>query len=441
MAEEKLICYQCNNEIKSKWFSHKLEDGNTYCSDCVSRRVESHQIDKNHWLYEYTDELCYKSKNLYNAVQYRIKVKKHKDEEGFKFNNSYLYKRYKELDEAKELNSAVKVRTLDKLATDWNNFFKALKKNGKDGTEKRKIKEPGFKKSGPKGRCKAEWQVNLNKDSTFSFPSTKGKLRFEPQNKDNVICASFDPLTEDGRYYNLNIIRKVVEPQLQDVDDCSRIVGIDLGIDNLATVVNNFGLRPFAINGKPLKSMNRYFNKKRAKYMQYIGGKGKSNRIYKLTRKRNNKVKTYIHKTSRKITDWCVEHNVDAVVIGKNKQWKNEINIGKVNNQKFVSIPYNMLIDQLKYKLKDEGIKVIITEEANTSEGSFLDRDPLPKYDKDNKPKRSGRRVERGLYEASDGTKINADVNAGYNIIRKVFPKTFNGIEGVPLHPVRINLD
>jgi len=54
-----------------------------------------------------------------------------------------------------------------------------------------------------------------------------------------------------------------------------------------------------------------------------------------------------------------------------------------------------------------------------------------------------GKRVSRGIFRNVLGMKINADVNASYNIIRKVvvnaFPKgRANAIEGVGLHPLTV---
>ena len=90
----------------------------------------------------------------------------------------------------------------------------------------------------------------------------------------------------------------------------------------------------------------------------------------------------------------------------------------------------------LAYKCENNGIKYIETEEQYTSGTSFLDEE-LPVKENYN----SDRRIHRGLFVSNEGTKINADVNAAYQIIKKVFPDAFsNGIEGVGLHPTIVNL-
>ena len=130
------------------------------------------------------------------------------------------------------------------------------------------------------------------------------------------------------------------------------------------------------------------------------------------------------------------------LVIGNNPNWKQGINLGKKNYQNFVQIPFFKLIEQLKYKAKLVGIKVIINEESYTSIASFLDLDDLPVYQKGVKYRFSGKRVRRRLYKASNGLKYNADVNGNLNILRKAVPNAFsNRIMGVVVHPVIVTLN
>ena len=213
-------------------------------------------------------------------------------------------------------------------------------------------------------------------------------------------------------------------------------LSIDTGLNNLATCVNNIGRQPFIVNGRPLKSINQYFNKKKSQYMSYVGDRGKSNKIDKLTFKRNNKVEDYIHKTSRFIVNYCIEHKISTIVIGKNDNWKQNINIGKRNNQNFVQIPFARLIEKIEYKAEEVGIKVITKEESYTSKCSFLDLEPVMKQDH-----YLGKRIKRGLFRSFSGIEINADVNGAYNILRKEIPNLFeDGIEGLGLIPLKVNL-
>ncbi len=194
---------------------------------------------------------------------------------------------------------------------------------------------------------------------------------------------------------------------------------------------------PLLVNGRPLKSINQYYNKKKAKLQSFVGDKSTSNRLVKLTNKRNRKVDNYLHNCSKIIVDYLILHEFGTFVIGKNKQWKTEINIGKKNNQAFVNIPHARFIDMLKYKCELVGIAVIITEESYTSKCSFIDFEEICKHSK-----YLGKRVKRGLFISKNKTKINADCNGSGNIIRKVIPTAFdgNGIEGVVVSPKLINL-
>ncbi|MEG3860277.1 IS200/IS605 family accessory protein TnpB-related protein, partial [Microcoleus sp. herbarium12] len=120
-----------------------------------------------------------------------------------------------------------------------------------------------------------------------------------------------------------------------------------------------------------------------------------------------------------------------TLVIGKNVQWKNEINLGKQTNQNFVTVPHARLIEMLEYKAALVGIKVMVQEESYTSQSSFLNLDPIPVYGENgaDRVKFCGKRIKRGLYKTSSGRLINADVNGSYNILRKAIPNALcNGI-------------
>ena len=216
-------------------------------------------------------------------------------------------------------------------------------------------------------------------------------------------------------------------------------MSIDLGLDNLATIVTNTGLQPIIVNGKGLKSTNQYFNKKKAHYQsvaKQMNDKNYTNRLHQLTRKRNFKMEDALHKISRFIVDTALANQITTVVIGNNQGWKQSISLGRKTNQSFVTIPHQKLIEKICYKAKLQGIRVIITEESYTSGTSFLDGESPTKelYDKK-------RRIYRGLFRSNQGVLINADVNAGYQILKKVFPNEFSdGIEGAVFHPVRVNI-
>jgi len=218
------------------------------------------------------------------------------------------------------------------------------------------------------------------------------------------------------------------------------IASIDLGLNNLIALTSNqVGFQPILVNGRPLKSINQFYNKKKASLQEKLPrGIRASKRILRITRCRNQKINNYLHHTSHFIVNTLVKNSIKMLVIGKNSGQKQEINIGKANNQNFVNIPHSKLIEQLAYKCELVGIKVIESEESYTSVSSFLDSDPIPVYGDDNAKlvKFSGKRIKRGLYRSNTGKLINSDVNGSYNILRKAFPNAFsNGIERCVVHP------
>ncbi|MCM1217979.1 MAG: RNA-guided endonuclease TnpB family protein [Lachnospiraceae bacterium] len=232
--------------------------------------------------------------------------------------------------------------------------------------------------------------------------------------------------------------------------DNQKYLSIDCGIDNLATCSSNT-IPSFIINGRPVKSINQFCNKRvsdlKSKLEKQNNGQRSSKRIHNTWRKRNFKIKDYFHKTSHYIINQCVENDINTIVIGRNKGWKQETNLGKRNNQNFVDIPFNQLIDMICYKAKLQGVNVVLQEESYTSKSSFFDNDEIPVYNSGVKqsPSFSGKRVSRGLYKTSNGLLVNADVNGSLNILRKYLNVVSErivsvGNRGLVVRPVKINI-
>ncbi|AZT89548.1 transposase [Caldicellulosiruptor changbaiensis] len=395
----------------------------------IVKRVERIQIKRNHELWRYCDEICFAAKNLYNYANYITRQE-------FIKNNKWV--RYKELNRIlkehetyKNLPAQTAQQTLRLLDRNWKSFFRAMEEWRRDSSKfNGRPKLPKYKKKDGKAISVFTNQQCKIKDGYLTFPKTD--LRLKTRVAGNLREVRIIP---KGCVY---VVEIVYEKEIAEIKRLpKRIAGIDLGLNNFVTLVNNIGIKPIVINGRVIKSINQYFNKKRAEFMSYVGNRGISRRIEKLTLKRNNKIKDFMHKTSRFIVNWCNENNIDTLVIGYNSGWKQEIELGKVNNQNFVSIPFYDFVNMLKYKCEEEeGINFIVVEESYTSGCSFLDREEINKTSYNPQ-----RRIKRGLFKSNKGILINADVNSAYNIIRKVFPEAFaEGIEGVGLHPVRLNI-
>src|SRR5260370_978062 len=238
------------------------------------------------------------------------------------------------------------------------------------------------------------------------------------------------------------------EPVQANVDP-SFCVAIDLGVTNLAAITSNReGFIPRLVNGRTLKAMNQWYNK-RMKELKRCLPKEDRERVTKqmerLTNKRNRQVNHYLHSASKRIIDFLVKEGVGTIIVGKNPLWKQEAGMGKRNNQNFVQISHARFIDMLTYKAELVSIQVEVQEESYTSQASFLDLDPIPTYkpNDDTEYTFSGKRIGRRnrLYRTKDGKIICADVNGSYNILRKRRPDAFSkakGVAGYVVHPVRL---
>lgn len=402
----------------------------------IVNRVEQHNINRKHPMWKTIDNLCFKTKNLYNYANYIVRQE-------FINNNKYIgyYDLKKELkthESFRDIGSNVGQETIATLSRNWKSFFVSIKDWSQN--KEKYLGRPKLPKY-------------LNKDGRFILVLDNNKYKlidgyiyfcwkplkqFNNQIKTNITSKPMQiRFTPKGGNYVLEIVYQIVVPD-QPVTSAN-IIGIDLGVNNFATISNNIGVEPIIINGKVIKSMNQYYNKKKANIQSELKlkeNKDWSNKLQKLTNKRNNKVNDFLHKTSKYIIGYCFQNNIDTIVIGRNKKWKQESSMSKKVNQNFISIPYEQFISKLKYKCENKGIRFIETEESYTSGTSFLDGE-LPckeNYDK-------SRRIQRGLFKTDSGILINADLNGAYQIIKKVFPNEFsNGIEDVRLHPVRLNV-
>lgn len=400
-------------------------------------RVEKHIIKPNNKYYSLLDEFCYKSKNLYNCANYIIRQE---------FINNGKWIRYNDLDKLlkQEGNNfdyknmplaSTSQQCLKLLDKNWKSFFQSIKDYNKNSNKYLgRPKLPKYKQKDSRNLIVLTNQNCKISKNIIKFP--KAFKGFYLKTKINNNLQQVRIISKD-KYIVIEVVYKTEDIQL--LQDNNRYIGIDLGLDNFATITNNCGLIPLVINGKGLKSINQYYNKQMSHYKSIAKKLNKldyTNRMRRLTFKRNNKVEDYIHKASRFVVDYCRNNEINTIVIGNNKNWKQNSKMSKRVNQNFISIPYYSFIQKVQYKAEEFGIQVIITEESYTSGTSFLDNE-LPIKENYNK----SRRKYRGLFVSNNGTKINADVNGSYQIIKKIFPKAFaNGIEGVGLHPFKVNL-
>lgn len=396
-------------------------------------RTLQFKITSNHSLFDYCDSICFNSKNLYNIANFYIR------QCYFGLPKNPSDRNDNEINVINSLNDKLNIINNNKIDT----FNKRKDYNHKDGRKKKtQPKLPKYaKKDGRKIviHTNQSCKIKQNKDGVnyVTFPKTNLILELgnAPLKSDKLKEVRIIP---NSNYYTIELVLSVPKSVVIVTKETSnRIIGIDLGVDNFATISNNIGISPIIIKGKELKTKNQFYNKQRAYYYSLLR-MGKNSNQGKFTSKRLNNIdsnryayiKDFFHKKSKDIVNYCVLNNIDTIVIGKNKGWKSNIEMRKNDKQNFINIPYNLFISILTYKANEKGILLIEQEESYTSKASFLDNDEIPTYgEEETKYKFSGRRISRGLYKTRKGIIINADVNGSLNIIRKSFKEAFDKID------------
>ena len=357
---------------------------------------------------------------IYNIRQYYFNKKKY-------LSYSENYKMLKNSENYKKLNSNMAQQILKEVDGSFKSFFGLLKlaKNGQ--YDNKKIKLPKYlDKDGFTtlviGFVRLKDGILIVPYSNlFKKTHQEIKIKLPPVLKDKKIKEIRIIPKQHSRYFEIQYTYEVEEVQRKLNEN--NALGIDLGINNLCTCVTNNGVS-FIIDGRKLKSINQYYNKTNAK-LQSIKDKQKIKRTTlrqkRIAGKRNNRINDYLSKAARIIVNYCLNNDIGKLVLGYNEDFQRNSNIGSINNQNFVNIPYGKLRDKLIYLCKLYGIEFKLQEESYTSKASFFDGDEIPIYDKENPQeyKFSGKRIKRGLYQTKKGKLINADCNGALNILRK----------------------
>ncbi|HJT59532.1 MAG TPA: transposase [Ktedonobacteraceae bacterium] len=408
--------------------------------------VEQHCISKHDPRYASIDAAAFKSKNLYNAALYEMRQAY--IHQGISLSYEEMDKRMQSHEAYRALPAKVAQQVLKQLAEAWKAFREA--KAAYETDPSRFTGRPHL----PKYKHKTEGRNLLV--YTIQAISRRGLTqgRIQPS------MLPIEVQTRQTAIHQVRIVPRhghyVVEVvysknPVQAQVDLSFCAAIDLGVTNLAAITSNReGFIPRLVNGRKLKAINQWYNK-RMKELKWCLPKEDRERVTKqmeqITIKRNRQANHYLHAASKHIIDLLVEQGVGTLIVGKNPLWKQEVSMGKRNNQNFVQIPHARFIEMLTYKAALIGIQVEVQEESYTSKASFLDLDPLPTYkpDDDTQYLFSGKRMGRRnrLYRTKDGRIICADVNGSYNILRKSKPDAFaqvdaKGLAAYVVQPLRL---
>ena len=394
------------------------------------RLVERHIVKDNRF-----EDICFKSGLLYNYVLYNIRQEI--------FSGNYL----KEFDLSNKLCkenqfdfrnlpnhvSQQVIKQVFKNIKSWMRLKKDFEKNpSKYGNHRPHL--PSYKKGKKQNMVVfTNCDCRIKDDGYIHFVKNTIKPIKTNVKKDELKQVRIIP---QATCYVVEVVyeRKEIDLGL----DKDNFLSIDLGLNNLCSCISNVGLIPFIVNGRIMKSFNQWYNKNKAKLMSYVGDVGTSKRLRQLNNYRNFWIEDYIHKVSRYIVNYCINNNIGSIVIGLNKGWKQEINLGKKTNQKFVEIPFSRLIDKISYKCKLVGISFQINEESYTSKVDHLAFEKLGKHDV-----YLGKRKKRGLFQSSIGKLLNADINGAIGIGRKVFGDFYVSKiidSGFAFNPVRVSI-
>lgn len=400
--------------------------------------------------YEILRRMTRLSKNLYNRHLYE--VRQHFFDNGEYLNYYNTYNLIKDNENYEELPSQVAQQTMKQVDQGFKSFFKLVEKK-REGKYNEEANIPSYLDNEgfylldfPRQsfQLKEDYiRVGVPKQFRESHGFDRKEIRipfsYEEVREKDIKRLQIHP-QKNAEYFEYRII---YEEETKEVEtESSNFLSLDLGVENLATAVDHSG-RSFILDGRQLKSTNRWYNKRIAR-LQSIKDKQEieeeTQRMYRLRKKRENKIHDYLNKAVAGIVDFAVEHKIETVYVGDGKGWKQEVSMGDRNNQNFVQIPFDKFKQKLKHKLEEKGIEFKLVDEAHTSKTSFLDNEPV-----EHQEEYEGSRVKRGLFQSSDGTELNADVNAAANIARKATGKpnselfsSEDGVESVVNTPKRI---
>ena len=383
--------------------------------------TERHLIKPSHELYKTLDDLTFKAKNLYNhgLYLYRQSYFEHQKNPNVpvliwnKIDNLLRTQGHKDI---RALPSKVANTVLKNLGENISSFWKLVRlKNSGKLAQKPRLPHYLHKTEG-------RYPVSFNYQTFGKKRGANNELFLCPKGINLPIPTKVaNPkqvrIVPDHNNFIIEVIYNVEERASKST---SKYAGIDLGVDNFATITFSTENNPLIIKGLELKSINQGYNRLISKAQELLPVPRKTSKpIHRLWSRRSWILKTKIHQMTAFLATLFDEMQIEKVFIGKNNNWKQNLPFGKKVKQRFAYLPYETFIEQLRYKCQLRGITVIVQEESYTSKASFLDNDNIPVYGEVENPQFSGRRIKRGLYRSGNGRLINADVNGSYNILRK----------------------
>ena len=401
--------------------------------------------------YSMLAEMCRYSNKLYNVALYNIRQYYFHEKKFLCYEENYHACKANE--NYALLQAGVAQQTLKVADRSFKSFFNLVKKAKKGEYRFQDIKIPRYREKGGMFILVLSTNAINIKDGFLQIPMSRAFSKLHASKsiripfpgrlagkkiKEVRIIPVFN-----GQYFKIQYVYEQEEQNLGLSQD--NTLAIDIGLENLATCITTIGTS-FIMDGRKLKSINQYWNKRKA-HLQSIAdkqGRKSTKLLQRITTKRNNHTKDYIRKTARYIVNYCIEHDIGTIVCGYNSDFRRSINLGKNTNQQFTQISFGSLREQLANLCEQYGMRYIEQEESYTSKASFLDLDDIPVYNPEQpySGSFSGKRIRRGLYRYADGRISNADLNGAANILRKS-KQNYNFVElckGLLASPLRIRV-
>ena len=391
--------------------------------------VEKHIIKPHHKYYDELDHLCFLSKNLYNATLYTVRQYYFENKQFLNYqaiNKMYVDNNHPDY---RALPAKVAQHTQMLVERNFKSFFGLLelKAQGKYNTP---IKIPRYlnKKAGRQVVHYAKDAISFKAKGFIQLSKTHIKIKTKLIKED----VQFVRLVPKNHYVAIEIGYHVKDPELKSNNN---VLAIDIGVNNIASCVTTNGDK-YLVNGRQLKYINHNYNKAVAdakSKLKTTHNQNSSKYISQIINKRNNRINDYLHKITTYIVNHAVSKDIGTIVVGYNKEWKQDTKMGKVNNQNFVQIPFYRLINLLEYKCRLKGIRFQTITEGYTSKCSFIDNEEIKKH-----TSYSGKRITRELFKTKNGLIINADINGAYNILKKYMQKNATWNEPLSQTLVRV---
>lgn len=378
--------------------------------------------------YAILGEMCRYSNNLYNVALYNIRQYYFQEKKFLRYEENYHA--CKDNENYGLLQAGVAQQTLKVADRSFKSFFNLIKKAKSGDYRFKDIKMPHYRKKGSMFNLILSTNAINIRDGFLTIPMSREfskrhpgcqiRIPFPQRLEGKTIKEVRICPVHQGRFFKIQYCYlQDAEPQKVSFD---KVLAIDIGLDNLATCITNTGTS-FIMDGRKLKSINQYWNKRKARLQSIADKQGHktTHQLYRLARKRNNRTQDYIRKTARYIVNYCIDNGIGTIVCGYNSDFKRSMNLGKKINQEFTQISFGSLREALMVLCERYCMQYIEQEESYTSKASCLDLDDIPQYlpEQPYTGTFSGKRVQRGLYRFANGKLANADVNGAANILRK----------------------